>query len=208
MQRPESIDVAALVRASAAGDQDAWDALVERFAHLVVAVTRRYRLSRDDAQDVSQTVWLRLVEHLDSLREPAALPGWIMTTARHECLRTLRVGGRTIPVDPQESRQLERSAPDDVDVELLEAERHQALRDGLAELSPPQRALLELLATDPPLSYAEVAQRLDIPVGSIGPTRARALEKLRATTAVTTYLQTSRDDAPTGGARHALAEVE
>jgi RNA polymerase sigma factor (sigma-70 family) len=201
-------DLAALVRASAAGDEDAWNELVDRYAHLVVAVTRQYRLPPADAQDVSQTVWLRLVEHLSDIREPAALPGWIVSTTRHECLRQLRVIGRTVPVDPMNAWQLDRPDPGELDSDVLEAERQQALRDALAELAPEQRALLTLLAADPPPSYAEISRILDMPVGSIGPTRGRILDKLRGTTAIKAYLEATGDAARTGGGRHALAELD
>jgi RNA polymerase sigma factor (sigma-70 family) len=201
-------DLPALVQASVDGDEEAWNELVRRHAHLVMAVTRQYRMPAADAQDISQTVWLRLVEHLAQIREPAAIAGWIVTTAKHECLRMLRAGGRTVPVDPLNGRVLDQLATADVDGDLLEAERHQALRDGLAELEPHQRALLVLLAADPRPPYAEISERLGIPVGSIGPTRSRVLEKLRATTAIRTYLEATRGAARTGGGRHALAELE
>lgn len=198
---PFAADTAALVRASAGGDENAWNELVRRHAHLVTAVIRQYRVPAPDAPDVSQTVWLRLVEHLANIREPAALPGWIVTTAKNECLRLLRSGGRTVPVDPLNGRVLDQSLPADVDGDLLAAERYQALRDGLAELAPRQRALLVMLAGDPPPPYAEISQRLGIPIGSIGPTRSRVLEKLRGTTAIRTYLEATREDL--GGAARA-----
>src|SRR5512135_1442392 len=93
-------DVVVLVRASAEGDQEAWGALADRYAGLVLGVTRQFRLSPADAEDVSQTVWLRLVEHLPTLREARALAGWLVTTTRHECLRQLRKQRKVVPVDP------------------------------------------------------------------------------------------------------------
>lgn len=178
--------LATLVHAAREGEQLAWDAIVDRFLPLVGAIIRRHRLSEADGDDVSQTVWLRLVEHLGALREPDALPGWIRTTTRNECLRVLAARGRTQVVDPQEGG----SFPDAsdavaaVDEELLAAERRQALREALAELPDGRRALLLLLLTDPPLAYEEISARLGIPIGSIGPTRARALEQLRRTRAL------------------------
>jgi len=204
----ETYDLPALVRASAGGDQDAWNELVRRYAHLVMTVTRQFRLSPADAQDVSQTVWLRLVEHLTDIREPAALAGWIVSTTRHECLRQRRVAGRTVPVDPINGWQLDKPEAVDIDSRLLEAERHQVLRDGIAELPPDHRELLALLSADPPHSYAEISEILGIPVGSIGPTRGRILGKLRETNAIRTYTEASGGAAPTGGGRHALAELE
>ena len=90
-----------LVNAARAGDQGSWNDLVDRFLPLVTSVIARYRLQQSDADDVNQTVWLRLVEHLDDLREPRALPGWLATTARNESLQVIRRRGRDTPVDPQ-----------------------------------------------------------------------------------------------------------
>lgn len=208
MGMTETSDLAALVRASVDGDEDAWIELVRRHAGLVHAVTRQFRLSPSDAQDVCQTVWLRLVEHLAQIREPAALPGWIVTTTRHECMRQIRTGGRTVAMDPLDLTELFRLDGAEVDQALLAAERHQVLRDGLAELPPQQRELLVLLAADPPYSYAEISRILGIPIGSIGPTRSRILERLRETTAVRAYLAASSEAAGTGGGRHAPAELE
>jgi RNA polymerase sigma factor (sigma-70 family) len=208
VQNVESCDLATLVRACTAGDEDAWNELVRRYAPLAMSVIRHYRLPPPDAQDVSQTLWLRLVEHLGELREPAALPAWIVSTTKHECIRQRRVSVRTVPVDPIEGRQLDRPEHTSLDGALLEAERHQVLRDGVSELPPEQRKLLILLASDPPPSYAEISQMLDIPVGSIGPTRGRILDRLRETTAIKTYLAATRGPARTGGGRHAVAELD
>ncbi|MDZ5619220.1 sigma-70 family RNA polymerase sigma factor [Nocardioides sp. HM23] len=177
--------LATLVHAARGGEQVAWDAIVDRFLPLVGAIIRRHRLSDADGDDVSQTVWLRLVEHLGALREPDALPGWIRTTARNECLRVLAARGRVQVVDPQEGGSFpDADSAGAVDDEMLAAERRQALREALAELPAGRRDLLLLLLTDPPLGYEEISARLGIPIGSIGPTRARALEQLRRTRAL------------------------
>lgn len=176
--------LAKLVPAAREGDQHAWDAIVDRFLPLVGAIIRRHRLSEADGDDVSQTVWLRLVENLGALREPDALPGWIRTTTRNECLRVLAARGRMQPVDPQEGGGLDAVAGDVAADDLLAAERRQALREALTELPAGRRELLLLLLTDPPVAYEEISARLDIPIGSIGPTRARALEQLRRTRAL------------------------
>lgn len=177
-------DVADLVRAAVDGDEGAWRRLVEAYLPLVKSVIRSYGLSEQDSKDVSQILWLRLVEHLKNLREPQALPGWIRTTTRNECIQLLRTGRRAVPVGA--SIEPEKAPVDarELDADLLRAERHQALLQALAELPEHQRRLLVLLASDPPLSYAEVGRRLDIPLGSIGPTRARALNNLRQCAAV------------------------
>jgi RNA polymerase sigma factor (sigma-70 family) len=157
---------------------------VDRFLPLVCAIVRQHRLGEADGDDVSQTVWLRLVEHLGALREPDALPGWIRTTTRNECLRVLGARGRVRPVDPQDHGGLDAVEIDVADTELLAAERRQLLREALAELPTARRDLLALLLADPPVAYEEISARLGIPVGSIGPTRARALEQLRRTRAL------------------------
>ena len=204
----EGSDLQTLVTASRRGDDEAWSELVRRYTPLVMAVTRGYRLSEADAQDVRQTLWLRLVEHLDDIREPVALPGWIASTVRHECIRCVRAKSRTVPVDPLTGRPLDGAEEADIDAELIRAERHQALRDGLAELPAGQRRFLAMLAADPPYSYGEISRTLGMPIGSIGPTRARVLNKLRDTTAIRNYMQASREAARTGGDRHAIAELE
>jgi RNA polymerase sigma factor (sigma-70 family) len=180
--------VAELVAAAIAGDERAWDRIVERYLPLVFSVLRPFRLPSSDAQDVSQTLWLRLIEHLEGLLDPRALPGWIAVTTRKEAIRMVRLRGRTVQVDPMESQVLDdRSDVPQVEDQLLRSERRQMLRDGLAELPVKQQELLLLLTADPPISYLEISRRLNIPVGSIGPTRARCLARLRATTAMREY---------------------
>lgn len=185
-------DLPALVKASVDHDEQAWDELVRRFAGLVACVTRHYRLSAADAQDVGQLVWLRLVEHLGEIREPAALPGWLSTTTRHECERHLRVNGRSVATDPQTLRSTEPDRGPEIDELLLAAERRRVLLDGLDRLTPHHRELLVMLTADPPYSYADISRILGIPIGSIGPTRSRALDKLRDTDPVRAYLEAER----------------
>jgi RNA polymerase sigma factor (sigma-70 family) len=180
-------EVGRLVRASADGDQAAWNELVRRFAHPVMAVIRSYRLTPADAEDVYQTVWLKLVEHLDSLRDPEALPGWLRSTTMHECLRQLERRRRTVPVDPQSDEALQPSA-DDIEAAAIRAELRVALRDGLAELSAEDQALLRLYALAEP--YKNVAELLQMKTGSIGPTLGRSLARLRRTRALRRYLGT------------------
>ena len=168
-----------LVRAAADGDRAAWDALVARFSGLVWAVTRGHRLQGEDAADVFQTTWLRLVEQLGRLREPDRVGAWLATTARRECLRVLRRSGRESLSGPE----LLDAVPDDappVDDGLLRDERQRAVWQSLQTASPRCRRLLRVLSADPPLSYTEVAQVLEMPIGSIGPTRRRCLEQLRS----------------------------
>lgn len=196
----ELVDLRDLLVAARLGDQRAWDVIVQRFMPLVLSVARRFRLSEKDVEDVSQTVWLRLAENLNAIREPRALPGWISTTTRHEALNVIKTVGRSNPVDPDGSwmaRMPSDSA--EVDEDLLRAERQQALREGLAELNPGHRQLLLLLAAHPPIPYADVSRRLGMPIGSIGPTRARCLKKLRETSAVRTFFDVRSDAIDRGG---------
>ena len=169
--------LATLVRAAREGHQDAWNAIVDRFLPLVGAIIRRHRLSEADGDDVSQTVWLRLVEHLDELREPDALPGWIRTTARNECLRVLRHQTRQVPTEAD--RMPIASVPAVDDARLLARERDAELWQAFATLTDRCQTLLRLLAVEPAPSYDEVGAVLDMAVGSIGPTRGRCLDTLR-----------------------------
>jgi RNA polymerase sigma factor (sigma-70 family) len=183
-------DPSDLVREAIDGNRDAWDSLVTRYTPLVLQITRRYRLSASDANDVCQVVWLQVLQYLDRLREPRALPGWIATTARNESVRLITSERRTLLVDPLTGSQLESAeCGSEIDDGLLAAERRDALRNGLAELKPQQREFLLLVCADPPISYDEISGRLGIPVGSIGPTRARCLAKLRATSSVAALMQ-------------------
>jgi RNA polymerase sigma factor (sigma-70 family) len=202
-------EVSRLVQATMDGGTEAWNELVRRYAPLVMAVARSYQLTATDAQDVSQTVWLRLVEHLAELRAPDALPGWLVTTTQRECRRQVSRARRTLPMDPQADGPVQQCPTADPDAGILHAELHQVLRDGIAELPARDQWLLRLRATDPPKSYHEISQLLGMPVGSIGPTLGRCLARLRETTAVRAYL-TAGPGAGQGkaGDQRELSEVE
>ena len=191
-----------LVAAAASGDAGAWEQIVKKYLPLVFSVIGSFGLSRSDAQDVNQTLWLRLVEHLDDLRDPRALPGWIAVTTRHEVLRVLKARRRTVQVDPTDDRAFDLQPPSpSVDEDLLRSERRQVLRAALAELPDKQRELLLLLVADPPVPSREISRRLGIPIGSIGPTRSRYLERLRATTAMSTFLMSDMGSEQLGGSQ-------
>ena len=160
--------------AARGGDRQAWDALVERYAPLVWSICRRYRLSHADAEDVGQSIWLRLVDQLDKIRDPAALPGWLSTTTRRECQR-VQSHAMTYTLDVDCLQDELASA----EQELLAAERHAALREAVTQLPPDGQQLIALLVADPPVPYAEISARLGIQVGSIGPTRGRCLDRMR-----------------------------
>jgi RNA polymerase sigma factor (sigma-70 family) len=177
-----------LVAAARAGDQPAWYALLDRYLPLVRAVARAHRLADSDVDDVVQTVCLRLVEHLDRIRDPSALPGWLAVTARRESLRLIRGQRRTVPVAHFEELYDDRAGRPDPDTNLLRAELAGAVRAGLSQLPRKQRALLLLISDSEPRSYREIEKLLAMPIGSIGPTIARGLTRLRATPTVRAYL--------------------
>jgi RNA polymerase sigma factor (sigma-70 family) len=165
-----------LVHRAAEGDQHAWNTLVEEFSGLVWATVRAYRLSPADAAEVSQTTWLRLVENLKRLHDPARVGGWLATTARRECVQVLRHTSRVIPHADLPERIGTSPAPD---ATLLANERDDALWSALAALPERDRRLLRMLMADPAPSYGEISAALQMPIGSIGPTRERALQRLR-----------------------------
>lgn len=171
-------EVEARVRAAADGDQAAFDWLVECYSGLVWSVIRAHGLRDADAHDVFQTTWLRLVEHLDRLREPRAVGGWLASTSRNESLRVLRTSFRTQPAPEERFEELQ-AAGAAVETDLLTAERDVALWAAVNELGDRCRALLRVLMADPPPTYDEVSEALGIPIGSIGPTRGRCLTQLR-----------------------------
>jgi RNA polymerase sigma factor (sigma-70 family) len=177
--RHADLVVTDLVTRARGGDQRAWDALVERYAPLIWSICRHHRLGGADAEDVAQAVWLRLVDQLASIRDPAAIGAWLATTARRECWRVARVTG---PQNAEPGLDAE-AVPDEqaptVEQELLAAERHAALREAFAQLAPRDQQLIAILIADPPVPYTEISARLGLPVGSIGPNRGRCLKKLR-----------------------------
>ena len=179
--RPHDTDtdaeLAAIVRAAAAGDHTALRRLVARFEPLLRRITRSYRLSSWDADDVIQATWLQFLQRGRSLREPSAVSGWLATTARRQSFWLLQRHVRErLSDDPACHEVGDWAGPED---ELLEAERSALLQGALAQLPQRQRNLMRVLVAQPELSYEEVGRRLDMPVGSIGPTRARSLVRLR-----------------------------
>jgi len=169
--------VTELLAAAGTGDQQAWDALVDRFGRLVWSVVRGFRLDAASAADVSQTVWLRLVENLDRIREPERLASWLATTARNESIRSKRKQSRAVPTDFEYDIADSTVAP--LDERLIRDEQIADVASAFNELSPACQQLLRLLTTDPPLDYETIAEMIERPIGSIGPTRSRCLERLR-----------------------------
>ncbi len=182
MSDATQLSPAQLIAACRAGDANAWDALVARYERLVYTIPLRYGLTPAEADDVFQSVWLKLLEHLDSLRQPDRVAAWLVTTARRECWDRRRGANheRTSPVAPEslpEESWVEKLTPEEI---VIRFEQQSAVRQAVESLDDRCQRLLQSLyydATKP--SYTEIAERLGLPVGSIGPTRARCLQKLR-----------------------------
>ncbi len=176
---PGPSEVAQLVAAAAAGNGTAWNALVDKFAPTVWAIARGHRLSPSDAADVSQTTWLRLVENLHRIQQPERVAAWLAVTARRESLRVLRLGARQTPTGydfdvvpaPVPVR-----PPEHV---MATQEWGAVVAELIRQLPTRSQVLLRLLSADSPLSYRDISEALGMPIGSIGPTRARAIEQLR-----------------------------
>jgi RNA polymerase sigma factor (sigma-70 family) len=174
-----AFDAALMVRRAAQGDQQAWERLVEQYSQLILAMTRDFKLSETEAADVSQATWLRLLEHIDRLDHPGRVSSWLAAVARNECLRTLNARTRVIPVQDDAISGNDVTNESEDGGRLPAGERAADVREALSRLPWRWRQLLEMLMADPPATYAEISDRLGIPVGSIGPTRGRALEVLR-----------------------------
>lgn len=188
-----------LVESATKSNQEAWEQLIDRYQPLISSISRRHRLTPSDAQDVSQYVWMQLLGHLHTLREPSALPGWIAATTKHRCYEILRSHRRSVSVDPlvicrselvdAAARGTNSEGHGAVDDELLRAEQRSVVRQALAELTEHQQQLLLLLVEDPPVPYCEISRRMKLPIGSIGPTRARLLRKLQKSIGVRLLIQ-------------------
>jgi RNA polymerase sigma factor (sigma-70 family) len=192
-QRADADDIAALVRAADRGDHEAWDALVARFGRMIFAVARSVGLSHADACDVCQTTWLRLTQHLGSINDPSRVGAWLATTARREAIRVSQRLQRSSPRD-----ELDAVLPpsyDRLDHSFLFDDRDRTLWQVYSELPERARTLLSLLMSDPPLSYKQLSAITGMPVGSIGPTRARILDSLRASLAERGVTEQDLDEA-------------
>lgn len=179
-------DTGQLVRGAAVGDESAWRGLVAQFSGLVWAVARAHRLAGADAADVFQTTWLRLAEHIGRIERPERVGAWLATAARRECLQHLRTAGRALPTDDMDRLDVTPLVGNPTEEAVLAAEKEREDADRAAvlwrafgRLPGRCRDLLRVLMASPPPSYAEVAAALALPLGSIGPTRARCLQRLR-----------------------------
>lgn len=175
--QPNAADIGELLARVGTGDERAWDELVERFAGLVWSVARSYRLSAASTEDVVQTVWLRLAEYSSRIRQPDRLAAWLATATRHEALRVIRGHQRMVPY----ADFADRSEPTSLSLEDVvdDGVTLHAVLEAFAQLPAADQQLLRLLCTVPPLDYQTIAELLGRSIGSIGPSRARSLDKLR-----------------------------
>ncbi len=172
----EPLTTTELMRIAVAGDSAAWAKVVRRFEPAVAAMVTSYRLQEADARDATQRTWLRMLENHHQIREPEALGGWLKTTARRECLRIL-AEQRRFEALPESAEYAD--AGTDVERSVVDADQARHLRGLLATLPARSFTLLSSLFQDDPPGYAQLSATTGIPVGSIGPTRARALRRLR-----------------------------
>jgi RNA polymerase sigma factor (sigma-70 family) len=172
-----AVEAQELLRRVIDGDERAWNEVVDRFAGLVWSVARSYRLSAAATDDVVQTVWLRLAEHASRIRQPERLASWLATTTRNEALRVIRGNNRLTP-QPTVDDYAEPTTPS-VEERVSDDVTLRAVLKAFAGLSPEDQQLMRLLCAVPPLDYQTIAELLGRPIGSIGPTRARCLERLK-----------------------------
>jgi RNA polymerase sigma factor (sigma-70 family) len=170
---------AAALALAAGGDQQAWDSIVTAYGEMVWGIARGYRLSGPDAADVVQATWLKLVEHVSDIREGDRLGAWLATTTRREALGLLRRSKRDIPVEDAGLTEADDRETDGPEQRAMRNDEDRMLWKAFGRLNGPCQRLLRVLMLDPAPPYVEVAAVLDMPVGSIGPTRARCLSTLR-----------------------------
>jgi len=174
--------IADTVRRAAGGDQQAWCELVGRYGGMLRSIARTFRLSTADAEDAGQVTWTLLVQHVGRVRDPARIGGWLACTMRRECMRLSTRNRPEILVPGTDDDP--RTAADAADLPLLNEERAELIRSALARLPPRQRELLLALSPDPAPTYGEIAESLSMAIGTIGPTRAKALRRMRDLLAV------------------------
>jgi RNA polymerase sigma factor (sigma-70 family) len=174
-----SASVPTVVREARDGNPAAWGELVDRFGMMIAATGRRYRLTSADVAELQQTTWLRLVENIHRVEQPERIGGWLATTARRESLQLVKRAARYHPgADQMLANMPDRHLPEP-DAGPIAGEREAVLRAAWARLKPRCQDLLSLLVSDDPLGYKDLSQLLEMPIGSIGPTRARCLQHLR-----------------------------
>lgn len=172
----EAVSHGELLNLAANGDRGAWDALVDRFGQMVWSVARGFRLDDALAKDVSQTVWLKLIENIDRIKDPERLPGWLATTTRREAMRVAKVRDRVVVTDFEYD--IEDPSPS-LDEMFIDEEENRVVVRAFSTLDDVCRQLLRLMMIEPALSYEEISEATGRPIGSLGPTRARCLAKLK-----------------------------
>jgi RNA polymerase sigma factor (sigma-70 family) len=178
-------DLAALVAAAVADDPRAWELLVAELTPMIRAIARRHRLGPFDQDEVVQRTFLALVRNIARMRDPLSVGAWTATTARRASLAVIGDGGREIPTEHVHELEAADGAADE---RLLEAERRAAVRSATSSLPAHQRELVAALSIEPALSQRQVSERLGIPIGSVGPTRQRCLERMRKDSRVSMLL--------------------
>jgi RNA polymerase sigma factor (sigma-70 family) len=173
------VDVADLLARAAGGSQSAWDEIVRRYERLVWSVARSHRLDSSDAADVVQTTWLRLVEHLGSVHDPERLGAWLATTARRESLRVIGRRKRELGDGADDELAALPDVAPGVEESLLSSERDAIVLRAVRRLDDRCQRLLRVLSASPPPRYEAVAEAFAMPIGSIGPTRGRCLQRLK-----------------------------
>ena len=180
-----------LVRAARSRDPYAWESLVKRFTPMLRSVAREYRLSASDVDDVVQGTWAAAFTHIAQLREPEAFSGWLCVTARRQALRTVRSHQREIAVE--EPRHPDENDHPIFESSLLQAEQREAVLAAVERLPDRQRSLITALFYGSTPSYQALSAKLRMPPGSIGPTRDRALARLRRDRRLASALQLTHD---------------
>ena len=178
---PPEASPAELLDAARQGDPEGWRGIVDRYERLVWSVARGFRYDDATTADVVQTVWLRLAEHLDRIRDAERLPTWLATTCRHECFAVGRRRDRELVDDATVDLRADRSRQVvEVDEDLVDRESRRQVIHAFEQLSDDCQLLLRLVCADPPLGYKTISEMTGRPVGSIGPSRQRCLAKLRS----------------------------
>ena len=169
-------ELEAVVTAAIGNDPRAWERLIGEFTPMIRSIARRHRLACHDQDEVVQETFLALMRHISRIREPRGIGGWIATTAGRASLQIIRSVDRERPTEDVGDAGSYQPA---LDEQLLYAERRDAVRSAAAAMPARQRAFVAALAVEPALSMRQISERLDMPIGSIGPTRQRCLERMR-----------------------------
>lgn len=169
-----------LVRECCKGNQTAWSALIDKYKNLIFSIPVKFGMSREEASDVFQAVCVDLLSGLQQLREPKALPKWLMQATYHECLRSKK-DRLNLADDVEELGEKHEDNPGELPEQMLyQLEREQNVRSAIGELPDRcHRMMMMLFFEDPPRPYQDVAKELGIATGSIGFIRGRCLKKMR-----------------------------